>query len=330
MDKDTESTQNWEHGEKSAFVSIGTHKLHLSVSGPDRKPGEPIVILMQGLGASLHEWAIVKRLVSSFTRFLQYDRTGLGQSESPPELPESITAAYVASDLDTLLRNAGIEPPFVILAHSWGGITSREFLHLRPNDIVGMVFVDANQENHFYYRQEPMPELGVYQAPWQKAINKDLNFLEAAGLAKDQKLCAADWAAQGRERDLPSHEAASKAEYRGWQKDAAVLAAKKQFEKRPLGDHPVSVLRADSTMEWQRMYDAGVAKGNGTEEERACYRDLISDWDEQDIPVHEDMLKLSSFGRFKTVEKSGHCIHMVNPEAVAAEVKWVLDHLSGK
>jgi hypothetical protein len=88
---------------------------------------------------------------------------------------------------------------------------------LRPNDIVGMVFIDANQENHFYYRQEPMPEFGVYQAPWQKAIDKDLNFLEAAGPERDQKLCPEDWVAHGRDRDLPSHKAASKAEFHGWQ-----------------------------------------------------------------------------------------------------------------
>jgi pimeloyl-ACP methyl ester carboxylesterase len=129
---ETETIQDWEHGEKPGLVSIGSYKLHLSVSGPDRKPNEPIVILMQGLGASLYEWTIVKQLLSHFARFLQYERTGLGQSESPAELPETIGAASVALDLDTLLRNAGIEPPFVIVAHSWSGITPREFLHLRP------------------------------------------------------------------------------------------------------------------------------------------------------------------------------------------------------
>jgi pimeloyl-ACP methyl ester carboxylesterase len=113
----TKSTQDWEHGEKSGFISIGSHNLHLSVSGPDRKPGEPAVLLIQGLGASLYEWTIVRQLVFKFSRFIQYDRTGLGQSESPLELPRAISAASVASDLDTLLRNASIAPPFVIVAH---------------------------------------------------------------------------------------------------------------------------------------------------------------------------------------------------------------------
>jgi len=78
-------------------------------------------------------------------------------------------------------------------------------------------------------------------------------------------------------------------------------------------------------MELQRMYDAGVAKGNGTEEERAAYRQLIAGWDEQDIPMHKEILKLSSNGRFSTVEGSLHCIHMVNPEAVADEIRVIFD-----
>jgi hypothetical protein len=100
---EAEPIHDWEHGEKSGMVSIGTHKLYLSVSDQDRKPGEPIVVLMQGLGASLAEWSIVKRLVGSFTRYLQYDRTGLGKSESPPEVPDAISAVSVAADLDLLL-----------------------------------------------------------------------------------------------------------------------------------------------------------------------------------------------------------------------------------
>jgi hypothetical protein len=61
-----EFSQDWEHGEKSSLVSIRTHKLHLSVSGQDCKPSEPIVILMHGLGASLFEWNILQWLINPF------------------------------------------------------------------------------------------------------------------------------------------------------------------------------------------------------------------------------------------------------------------------
>jgi hypothetical protein len=62
---------DWDIGDKSSMVSIGTHKLYLSASGPDRKFGEPIIVLMQGLGSTIDEWVAVRRLVLPFARWLK-------------------------------------------------------------------------------------------------------------------------------------------------------------------------------------------------------------------------------------------------------------------
>jgi pimeloyl-ACP methyl ester carboxylesterase len=104
---------------------------------------------MQGIGSTIDDWVAVRKLVLPFARWLNYDRSGMGRSEGPDQTPPSISAASVAAELDILLKNAGIEPPFIVVAHSWGGYTSREFLELRSNDIVGMVFVDCNTERFF-------------------------------------------------------------------------------------------------------------------------------------------------------------------------------------
>ena len=273
---------------------------------------------------SRQEWGAVRRLVASHSRWLEYDRSGLGRSEGRPGAPDRVSAADAAAELDLLLKTAEIKPPYVIVAHSWGGLTSREFLHLRPNDVAGIIFVDANQEKHFYYRQEPLPEIGVYFAPFQLAIHEGTDYVKDI-LGRDQKLPAAEWERVNSDRAIPLHEATSAAEFRAWKDDGPILAAKKQFETQPLGNCPVCVLRADSAVEHQREYDAGVAIGNGTEEERAACRDLIAHWDDQDIPTQQEMLKLSSVGRFSTVPNSLHCIHMSHPEAVAEGIQWVLD-----
>jgi hypothetical protein len=166
-----------------------------------------------------------------------------------------------------------------------------------------------------------IPGLGSTKRRGSSQLMLAWTFLKLWAWRRDQKLSDEEWAAQGADRLLPRHEATSMAELRVWKNDGVVLAAKKQFEKKPLGNRPVSVLRADSKMEWQRMYDAGVKKGNGNEEERERYRKLIASLDERDIPVHKEILKLSSVGKFRTVDRSGQCIHMVDPEAVAGEVK---------
>jgi pimeloyl-ACP methyl ester carboxylesterase len=171
---------DWNTGSKSGLVSIGTHKLYLSAAGPDRKAGEPIVLLMQGLGSTIAEWVGVERLDAPFARWVSYDRSGLGKNECPPELPEAITAESVATELDILLINTGIASPYIIVCHSWGGITARGFLHLRPNDVAGMVFVDANTEKTF--------DGGNWPLPFISAVTEDQDWLKTTGLAAAQKL----------------------------------------------------------------------------------------------------------------------------------------------
>lgn len=309
------SGEEWDTGSKSALVSIGTHKLYLSVSGPDRGPGEPIVVLMPGLGSTIAEWVSIRRLVTPFARWLEYDRSGLGRSESPPEAPKAIHAAAVAEELDTLLHNAGVSPPYIVVCHSWGGLTSREFLHRRPNDVVGMVFVDANQEKTFAGYRWPIPYI--------TAVHGDLDYVEVTGLAANHKLSEEEWAEVMKGQRDPRQQATEAAEMEGYHGDGVVLAAKKQLENCALGNRPICVIRANCTRDFQRLYDAGVAAGNGTEEERSLYKEFLETFDEKDKANQEEILKVSRFNRFVRTIDNGHNVQMSDPELVAEEVKWV-------
>jgi hypothetical protein len=61
-----------------------------------------------------------------------------------------------------------------------GGITAREFFHLRPKDVVGMVFVDANTEKMFDGGNWPLPFISV--------VNGDLPWTQTTGLVTAQVL----------------------------------------------------------------------------------------------------------------------------------------------
>jgi len=307
---------DWNTGQKAGQISIGTHRLYLSAAGPDRNPGDPIVLLMQGLGSTVAEWVAVQRLVLPFARWVNYDRSGLGKSESPPDPPEAITARSVASELDTVLKNAGIAPPYIIVCHSWGGITSREFLHLRPNNVVGMVFVDANTEKTF--------DGGNWPLPFITAVTKDQDWLETTGLAEAQKLSSEEWATVMETQQDSKHQRAEAAESKGHQQDRGLLATKMQFERQILGDRAISVVRGNTPRDFQRMYDAGVKAGNGTEEERRLFREYLENWDERDHAQQEEILKLSTLGRLVR-STGGHNVQMEEPELVAEEIRWVWD-----
>ncbi|KAJ5647870.1 hypothetical protein N7490_004242 [Penicillium lividum] len=310
---------DWDKGDKDGLVSIGSHNLYLSVSGPDRKPGEPIVVLMQGLGSTIDEWVAVRKLVIPFARWLNYDRSGMGRSEGPDQTPSSISAASVAAELDILLKNAGIEPPFIVVAHSWGGYTSREFLELRPNDIVGMVFVDCNTERFF--------DGGAWGWDVFNSVLGGQDFVETTGLATSHVLSEEEWKAFKDEQANPRHQATEAAEMQGAPNDRLALALKKQLEKLPLKDYPVSVIIADTPEDFQKMYDFGVAAGNGTEEERALFRKYLDRWREMHEDWQRELLRLSRLGRSVRLHCS-HNVQLLQPQSIVKEIQWTMDSYS--
>ena len=119
------------------LVDVGGHRLHLNCVGT----GSPTVVIDAGLGdwsASWSSW--VQPEAARTTRVCTYDRAGMGWSEAGP-LPR--TAETVARELHTLLHNARIPAPYVLVGHSAGGLAVRVFAHAYPTDVAGVVLIDS-------------------------------------------------------------------------------------------------------------------------------------------------------------------------------------------
>lgn len=120
------------------LIDIDGVRLHLHCSGQ----GSPTVILEAGTGpAASMAWTEVQPSVAEFTQVCSYDRAGLMWSDrgSKPRDAEQITA-----DLRALLSAAAVRPPYVLVGHSIGGVYIRVFLDRFPDEVVGLVFVDAS------------------------------------------------------------------------------------------------------------------------------------------------------------------------------------------
>lgn len=316
-----ESGQDWNIGQKSGLVSIGSHSLYMAVSGPDRQEGDPIVVLMTGLGSTIDEWVAVRRLIEPFSRFLWYDRSGLGKSERPHHALKAIRAVSIATELDTLLKNTGIDPPYVILCHSRGGITAREFLHLRPNDVAGMVFVDANQENTFLHHED-------FPSPSFETMVAGIDYYGVTGIKANTALSKEEFQAVLDVQGKSSTGITSLAEEAGAKGDPPVLAAKKQLQNQALGNRPVSVIHANTARDFERLYEAGVKAGNGTEKDRREFRDVVEFWRETSTMRAKEILGISSVHNFRDATESGHNIQLLEPELIVDELKWVFSHLT--
>lgn len=123
-------------------IDVGGYKLYLKVMGK----GRPVVILDSGLGETSQAWGKIQPIVASFAQTVSYDRAGMGQSEPGPE-PR--TPKQVAIELERLLKKAEILPSYVLVGSSLGGIHILTFASLYPNDVAGLVFVDAKDETTF-------------------------------------------------------------------------------------------------------------------------------------------------------------------------------------
>ena len=127
---------------QTRLVDVEGRKLSLKVAGA----GSPTVVLEYGLGGNATNWNNIFPEVARFTRVVAYDRAGYGKSEVGPE-PRSQT--QLAKELHTLLHNAGIAPPYILVGHSLGGANIRAFAYLFKEEIAGLVFVDPFNERVF-------------------------------------------------------------------------------------------------------------------------------------------------------------------------------------
>jgi pimeloyl-ACP methyl ester carboxylesterase len=118
------------------MVDVGGHRLYIECTGS----GSPTVVLQAGLGASSSSWASIAPNVAASTRVCAYDRAGHGHSE---EAAGPLDGIALAADLHTLLERAGVAGPYVIVGHSSGGPYVRVFAAQYPDEIAGMVLLDA-------------------------------------------------------------------------------------------------------------------------------------------------------------------------------------------
>jgi pimeloyl-ACP methyl ester carboxylesterase len=124
------------------LVDIGGRRLYLECTGS----GSPAVILQAGLGGSATAWERIMPTVAQSTRVCAYDRAGHNRSDEAPGPQDGVA---VAKDLHDLLAKAGIQGPYVLVGHSSGGPYIRDYFASYPDDVLGMVFLDAQPPDAF-------------------------------------------------------------------------------------------------------------------------------------------------------------------------------------
>lgn len=120
------------------MVDVGGYRIHLT----DRGQGEQTIVLIHGAGDSSYSWIYVQRELSKFARVITYDRAGMGSSNSGPvPIPEN-----TIKELNTLLKKADANGPYILVGHSLGGLIARLYALKYPEQVAGLVFLDSTHE----------------------------------------------------------------------------------------------------------------------------------------------------------------------------------------
>ena len=127
------------------MVDVGGHSLHIKCVGQ----GSPTVVLDGGSGEMSADWVLVQREVSATTRVCAYDRAGMGWSEVGPEPRD---ARRISGELHALLAEAGIEGPYVLVGHSFGGLYAQTYAARYPDKVAGVALVDSSQPDQFTHQ----------------------------------------------------------------------------------------------------------------------------------------------------------------------------------
>lgn len=120
-------------------VRVGDHELRMLIIGT----GSPTIVLEDGLGNGIEHQAELQAELSKITTTVAYDHAGTGASEPGPNPRD---ARQIAHELRQALRNASLEPPFLLMGGSIGADYIRVFAHEFAQDTAGLILLDPTPD----------------------------------------------------------------------------------------------------------------------------------------------------------------------------------------
>lgn len=289
-----------QHPAPGQLVDVGGYKLHLNCMGE----GNPTVILEAGWADYSATWTFVQPEVAKTTRVCSYDRAGYGWSDSSSH-PR--TAGWRVEELHTLLENANVQGPFVLVGHSLGGMLMRVYAQFYPDEVVGMVLVDSMHEEQ--YDRLPGAKSSITDQVRQFRL---LGVLSSTGI---MALAPQAIPSQGLPDEVFAQNkviwattgffTAAVAEINAMLESTAEVRA---LHIISFGNLPLSVLTAG-------VYHPNPAQ---SDTENQQYRD---EWQ----AMQSELAALSSEGKQIIAEQSSHTIQLIQPDLVIESIRGMVD-----
>ncbi|MFO0598716.1 MAG: alpha/beta hydrolase [Myxococcaceae bacterium] len=272
------------------LVDVGGHRLQLDCRGE----GEPTVVFESGIdtGGAL-AWSKVHDAVAKVTRACAYSRAGLMWSEPSADVRD---AKHIADELHALLAKAGVARPVVLVGHSLGGVFAMTFTAQYPEEVAGVVLVDASHPEMKQRMNAAGLELHEPLLPLQIA-----RALARTGVVR---VVVGDEDAEA--AFVPGSLGAMVSEI-----EAADTSLAQASALRGFGDRPLFVLTAG------KLSDEFAAQAQLSPQQSAVFQ-------QQWRKLQDEQASWSTRSQHVVVADTAHDIHRDRPEEVIAAVKWVV------
>ncbi len=112
------------------------------------------VIMDGGFACNSLDWSLVQPKLAPFVRTITYDRAGYAWSDPSPL---ARTSFNIVHELRTMLHNAHIFGPYILVGHSFGGCNMQMYAALYPDEVAGLILVDSIHEDQVHVLNPPAP-----------------------------------------------------------------------------------------------------------------------------------------------------------------------------
>ena len=147
------------HAPAARLAEVGRATIEYIASGTS----PPTIVLVNGAGGPLDGWSRVFGPLLRYGMVVAHNRPGIGRSSRPTE-PQ--TGALIVGTLRDLLTVIEAPPPYLLLGHSLGGLYVQLFARRLPEDVCGVVMVEAAHPDD--------RALAEFQPGWTRALTSVL------------------------------------------------------------------------------------------------------------------------------------------------------------
>ncbi|WP_409271766.1 alpha/beta hydrolase [Neobacillus sp. SCS-31] len=138
------------------IIKTKNSDFHAIVTGE----GPITVILESGYTSVSIDWCYVQPEISKVARVISFDRGNYGWSRSRRK---AMTSLDSVEEIREVLDRLKIKPPYILVGHSFGGLSMRLFASMYPEEVAGLVLEDAVHESQYLLTPENTKRISKFR-----------------------------------------------------------------------------------------------------------------------------------------------------------------------